>query len=64
MTSRRKRKKLNAPRAVEQRWDKNLDKRYKNDFFYEEGNSDWGAPVKYSRCRTCVGKPHHPPVFL
>lgn len=61
MTSRRKRKKLDSPPAIDQRWDRNLDKRYRRDYFFEGGHT-WPAPVKYRRCRTCAT--HHPPVLL
>ena len=63
MTSRRKRKKLDSPPAVDVRFERNWEKRARNDYFYSGLGGMWPPAVKYWKCRVCKGNPHHPPTF-
>jgi hypothetical protein len=46
------------------RFDRLWNKRKLSDPSYLTGRSLANAPVKYSRCPTCAGAPHHPPSFF
>jgi hypothetical protein len=46
-----------------ERFDRLWNKRMARDPFYLVGQMLANAPVKYARCATCVGRPHHPPAF-
>lgn len=39
----------------------NYEKRHARDPFYLAGQMKTSAPIKYSRCNVCVGRPHHSP---
>jgi hypothetical protein len=39
------------------------EKRRRSDPAYLISQTRTQAPVKYSRCKTCVGRPHHSPWF-
>lgn len=43
------------------RFELNYEKRKQRDPFYLIGQLMTPAPIKYSRCNVCVGRPHHSP---
>lgn len=43
------------------RFSRNYEKRQERDPFYLVAQHTFPAPVKYSRCNVCVGRPHHSP---
>ena len=51
--------------VAEYEYDRLYSKRLNSDLYgYLIGQSSANAPVKYSRCKGCVGNPHHPPTFF
>jgi hypothetical protein len=57
----RRRNRQPVPRRGVAKWDRLFTKRDTRDPAYLEGRLGKQAPVKYQRCRACVGAPHHPP---
>jgi hypothetical protein len=64
MSRARKVKKLADGSPLGLRLERLSDKRYSTDPSYLRGQLQANAPVKYSRCTVCVGRPHHPPAFV
>lgn len=61
MSRTRKLKKQRFGTPSKTRFDCMYDKRDATDPFYLVGQMRASAPVKYSRCTVCVGRPHHAP---
>lgn len=63
MGAARKLKKAANEQPSVARFDRLYDKREAWDRFYLVGQAGVNAPVKYSRCPICIGRPHHSPWF-
>jgi len=57
--ARKRKKAARDPWRIE--WNRKFDKRYATDPTYRIGQDMLPAPVKYSRCKVCVGNLHHSP---
>lgn len=62
MSAARKRKKAakGSPSYIG-RYERMSDKRYDRDPTFQIGQMMLPAPIKYSRCKVCDGRPHHSP---
>lgn len=61
MGAARKRKKATKGQPSLVRFDRMYDKREARDPAYLIGQTMCNAPIKYSRCPICIGRPHHSP---